>query len=429
MRRLAALLVAVSLFVCAPAHGQGGGVPSGGGNGNQLINVGGVAITPDGLLQVRRTVATPAARLKADPSLTYISLSKLVEGLKSANTTTTPTAKDLRYLGGLTRIDYLFVYPQENGTGDLVLAGPSEPINDADKAFNPLQPLGRISGRPVLHLDDLVTAFRAVNAGNGGRNANFFGCSLDLTANAQGIAEDVGRRFANASRAQVSAALKEALGPQTVRILGVPEDSRLALAMVAADYRLKRICIGAEVIPAIGTGVSSSLATSRVWFEPAYDALAVSGDGLSYHFSGPRLKVKAGAQQFNDKSAVTPAATAFAKRFSDKMNDVAPRLDAVADLQNVADLFLVAVLIKHDKLAEKAGVDLAWLLTGPYKPTPVPVPRTAETLVADTGAAIIQGGVALPVNALASLDRTTSDKAAAARTRPTDGWFLTKAAK
>jgi hypothetical protein len=400
-------------------------VPTGGGNGNQLISVGGVAISPEGLLAVRKAVAAPppAARLKADPGLTYISLARLARQLQSENITTTPTQKDLRYLGGLTRIEYLFVYPE---AGDIVLAGPSEPIDE--KAANPLQPLGRISGRPVVHLDDMITALRAVHGGGEGRHDSFFGCSLDLTHNAQQIAEEVGRRFANASRAQVSSALKEALGPQTVRILGVPEDSRLALAMVAADYRLKRICIGAEGVPGVGTGVSSTLATSRVWLEPAYDPLGVSEDGLNYQLSGPRLKVKAGAQQFNEKSAVTPAATAFAKRFSDKMNEVAPRIDALADLQNIADLFLVAVLIKHDGLAEKAGLDLAWLLTGPYRPAAVPVPRTAETLVADTGTAIIQGGVAMPFKTLAALERTTNNGAAQGRNRPGDAWYLTKAA-
>lgn len=424
MRHLFSLLIACTLALAPVAQAQS--VPSGGGSGNQLISVGGVAITPEGLLQMRRTVPPAQARLKADPSLTYISLARTLEHLKSSSTTTTPTQKDLRYLGGLTRIDYLFIYPANEGGegGDIVLAGPSEPL--AEKDLNPHQPLGRISGRPLLHLDDLVIALRAVHNPQEARGNSFFGCSLDLTNNAQQIAEDIGRRFANASRAQVSKALKDALGPQTVRILGVPDDSRLALAMVAADYRLKRICIGAEVIPAIGSGVSSTLATSRVWFEPAYDPLAVSEDGLSYRFTGPRLKVKAGAQQFNDKSAVTPAATAFAKRFSDRMAEVAPRLDAIADLQNIADLFLIAVLLKNDKLADRAGLNLEWILSGPYRPAPVPVPRTAETLVADTGTAIIQGGVALQYRTLAALERKKDDQPAA-RNRPTDAWFLTKA--
>ena len=108
--------------------------------------------------------------------------------------------------------------------------------------------------------------------------------------------------------------------------------------MVTADYRLKRTAMGAETLPGVGNAVSAGIATNRVWFEPAYDSLGISEDGLSYQIAGPRLKVLAGRIDFDTKDA-TPAATAFAKRFSDKMPDAAARVIEYADLQNVTDLF------------------------------------------------------------------------------------------
>ena len=137
---------------------------------------------------------------------------------------------------------------------------------------------------------------------------------------------------------------------QQVRIIGVPADSRVALAMVSADYRLKRMSMGLDAAAGVGSAVGQGLAFNRVWFEPAYRPVGISEDGLSYHIAGPRLKVLAGVQEFTAQGA-TPSAAAFAKRFSEKMDETAGRVPAIADLQNLADLFLVATLIKQDGLA------------------------------------------------------------------------------
>jgi hypothetical protein len=379
--------------------------------------LGGVTITPEGLLRAR--VTAPPAKRPGDPSLTYVSLARLIDTLKLLEQSHTTIPKDLRYLQGLTRIDYLFVFPEQH---DIVFAGSSEPYRDS----NPLQPTGTLSNRPVVQLDDLVVALRAVREANA---RTIFGCSLDLAPNAQQIAADVGRRFGNLPRAQLAQRLKEALGPQVVRVLGVPADSRMALAMVTADYRLKRIAIGAEPLPNVGNALSSGLASNRVWFQPAYDAITVAPDGLSYQFTGPRLQVLAGAQEFDTQGA-TPAAEAFARRFSQRMHDAAGRIDALADLQNVTDLLLLACLIRQDQLAAKTGVDLAWLIDpANYRPAATPVPRTADTVVFDNGTVISEGGVLVTAESLTSAPRTADSKSALAslRARPTD-WFLTRPA-
>jgi hypothetical protein len=389
-------------------------------------SVGGVSITPGGMLRMRRA-ANLGPRRAGDPSLTYVSLPRVFAELKAQSQPAAGGAgasslsRDIRYLKGLTRIDYLFVYPEEH---DLVIAGPSEPLNE----INPLEPVGTLSGRPAVQVEDLIVALRAVDA-NGGDPRNMFGCSLDMAPDAQKIANAIGQRFGNAPRGQLAEELKKALGPQQVRILGVPADTRVAFAMVSADYHLKRMCIGIDPVPTVGNALGSGLASNRLWFEPAYEPLGVSPDGLSYHLAGPRLKVEAGPQDFV-KQGATPAATAFAKRFSDKMPAVAAQVAAIADLQNLADEFMVAALIRKDGLEQKAGVDFSWIRSDAYHVASLQVPQTAETLVSDNGAMIAEGGVKLESAALAATERTgDSAKAQALRNRPDSGWFLVKKGK
>lgn len=383
------------------------------------IAVGGVVLSPEGVIQMRKAAPTPLARQKGDPGLAYVSITKALEAASAS--TDKPLPESLRTLGGLTRIDYLFVYPDQH---DLVIAGPCEPVN----AANPLQPVGKITGRPTLQLDDLVTILRAVHADR--RGNGFFGCSLDLTPNAADIVRATDARWGGSSRAKLAEELKKALGPLKVRVLGVPADSRVALAMVSADYRLKRMCIGLDPVPGVGNALGSALAASRVWFEPAYAPLAVADDGLSYQFAGPRLRVEAGPQEFK-KEGATPEAAAFAKRFSEKVPVAADKLPEIADLQNLADLFLVAALIKQDALAQKAGVDLSALLVPEkYTPATFPAPTTAELLVHDNGSMIAQGGVAFAARAMAETPRAADKKwnAVPLRARPAEGWLLAKTA-
>src|ERR1043165_2667763 len=68
---------------------------------NTTPALGGVAITPDGLMQIRQT---PAPRLipKKDPTLTYISLAQLSNHLQQLQKDKAPLPKELRYLQGLT---------------------------------------------------------------------------------------------------------------------------------------------------------------------------------------------------------------------------------------------------------------------------------------------------------------------------------------
>ncbi|MDB5324261.1 MAG: hypothetical protein JWN40_5892 [Phycisphaerales bacterium] len=389
----------------------------------------GVYIDADGTLHQRQTdtandLATQRLRAKAlnqppkAQDLTYISLPRLLAKVQSLTEQKKELPDDLRYLSGLTQIRYVFVYPEEH---DLVIAGPSEAFDATVKT----EPHGKVTGRPVLHLDDLVTALR---------NARAFGCSLDPHPDSLNRSNAVMKEFANATRGERMNALKEAVGAQQVRLFGVPADTRLAFVTIAADYKLKRLMLGLDPMPVPGVGSpvdNSRAAANRFWFEVNYAPLLVSPDGDAFELRGPRLLIKPGAFSTDTKGA-TDSTKAFAKNFTAKIPQLATVVPLFADLQNIADLSVVAALIQKDRLDRKAGVDLAWIRAEDnYKPTPVPTPRTAETLVNYTNGSIVAGGVTLDASNVVAADNREQDGKDALKPvkgRPSsDSWTHTKA--
>jgi hypothetical protein len=398
--------------------------------------VGGVAISADGLMQYRQTGAM-TRNSKAKTEQLYVSLPSVLAEWKAAKEGGKEVPADVRYLKGLTRIEDVFIYPESH---DIVLAGPAETY----KLDNTLEPLGASTARPLVQLEDLIVAIRAVGdgaprsgagadrgvrsaGGPGGRD--FFGCSLENPANFKEAWDSTFAKYGKGPAGTLQAELKKALGHQQVKLYGVPEDSRVALAMLAADYRLKRISMGLETVPGVGNALGSETAAPRIWFEPSYDALLVSEDGNSYELRGPRLKVMVGTQPFNP-ATTTDAQKRFGENFSKAIPAAAERIDAIADLQNVTDCFMVAALLRQDRVPAKAGLDWSWLTSAQglaqYKVASLPVPRTADTVVHISGNVIAQGGVALAYANFSGVGRSKDGKFTAAAARPASGWFAAR---
>ena len=78
---------------------------------------------------------------------------------------------DVLYLAGLQRVQYILVYPEQN---DIVLAGPGEGWRFDDNG----NAVGVTTGLPAVRLDDLLVAFRTVDAA---RNEGI-SVSIDPTA-------------------------------------------------------------------------------------------------------------------------------------------------------------------------------------------------------------------------------------------------------
>ena len=413
-RMLTALFgMAVAGLVASDVRGQGVIIPP-------TNNVGGVYIDTDGTVKVRTTETAgdlAAQRLrakalnagaKADGGLTYVSIPRVLEQAKALAAEGKELPDDLRYLAGLTSVRYVFMFPGEK---DLVIAGPAEPID----ATNTLNAFGKITGRPVLHLDDLVTALRMAAAADRVRGTVPFGCSIDPAPDSLDKSAAVMRDHARSSRGERMKAMKDALGPQKVSLFGAPDNSRLSFVTLAADYKLKRMCLALDPIPVPGVGSpidNSRAAGNRFWFEASYAPLLMSPEGDAFEIRGPRLMLKAGALLFDDKGGGTETGKRFAANFTAKITQLATVTPIFADLQNVTDLALVAHLIRHDKLAQKAGVDLSYAVSGQgYKVGTLATPRSAETVVNFTAGSIVAGGVTLDLASLVGgIKRETDPK-------------------
>ena len=346
-------------------------------------------VDADKELAAIRQRAKSAAQAAKDERLSFVSLPKLFAEVQSAIQSGRPVPQDLRFLGGMTQVRYVFVYPEDK---DLVIAGPAEPFAVSKDR---LYATGKQSRRPVLQLDDLVVSLRTASD----RNGRAFGCRIDPDPKSVEISNDVMKQYAKASRKTRMDEMGKALGPQKVSVFGTQPDTRVALILVAADYQLKRFAMGLEPAagaPGIGIGHAvdnTRSAMNRFWYETSYEPLRVSADGNAFELRGQRVQVKAGAFSFDPRGA-TPRAMEFAKKFTEKVPSLAVAEPLVAELQNVADLSLLASLIRHDRLDHKAGWDSGWLLDdASYPVKKVPIAATADTLVAYNAGSIVAGGV------------------------------------
>jgi hypothetical protein len=357
--------------------------------------------------------AKSAAQAAKGEKLAFVSLPKLFVEARSALSAGKAIPDDLRFLGGMTQLRYVFVYPE---TQDLVIAGPAEPYTVAKGGLFAAGNLGR---RPVMQLDDLVVALRIAYGSRGAP----FGCRIDPDPRSVEISNDVMKRFAKKSRRERMDAMARELGPQKVSVFGTEADTRLAYVLVAADYKLKRFAMGLEpaaAAPGIGIGHAvdnSRSAMNRFWFETRYEPLRVAPDGNAYEIRGLRVMVKAGGFVFDPRGA-TEKAMAFAKKFTDRMPALAVAEPLIAELQNVADLSLLASLIRHDRIDRKANLDTSWLLDESGFPvTRIPVAATADTLVAHTGGSIVAGGVIFNPSQVVGGPRQTDDEGGLQKSR------------
>ncbi len=111
--------------------------------------------------------------------------------------------------------------------------------------------VGVTTGRPVLQLEDLLTAFRTVDT----TRDTVISVSIDPTPEGEVRL----RKYLSMLRTgpgfnpkAVEKGMKEAFGAQLVKLTAVPADSRMAQTLVAADYRMKCLAMNLEESPVAG---------------------------------------------------------------------------------------------------------------------------------------------------------------------------------
>lgn len=292
-----------------------------------------------------------------------------LKGLQAAVAESKQSGKDIpsevRFLAGLQRIAYVFV-DQENQ--DVILAGPAEPWEMREDGFV----VGKISGQATMRLEDLTVALRSVE----NARQNGITCSIEPTDEGRLRLQQLLRRIKlrpGQSPVAFEAAMREAFGPQMIYLSGVPNNSRFARTLVAADFEMKRVAMGlteskVATLPSYLEMSRNSQQTKnqnpRWWMACSYDALGKSQDGLAWKLSGQGVETKTEQDIVNDdgstrRGGVDKMAQAWANKMTDSYEDLSKKMPVFSELQNMMDLTVVATLIVQERLAEKAGLSLA----------------------------------------------------------------------
>lgn len=373
------LVSAVALLAASTAAAQVAG-----------LDLEGVHIDRQGILRQRETdfdgrladLHKRAQGKDKEGDLCYISLPRLFTEAKKHLDAGEPLPDRIRYLGGMVKLQYIFIYPDE---GDIVIAGRAEPF-DSKVAY---RPLGEKTGRPVLQLDDLVTALRAAGPG---RTPPRIGCDILIT---QEIADRVDKKVKEISPklremgAKAAAdAIAEAGGMQPLKYYGVEENTRFAIVCAEADYRLKQLGLALIKSPASKVKPYFMLLTRpeqhhRFSLESHYEAILASPDSTAFELKGPSLKINGGILRLGGAASGEPsdAAKKYIAACNENYEELCRSLISWADLANLTDLVALAALVGKMELHSKAKWDTAWIMD----PNGYPVAR----LDAPKGAAVL----------------------------------------
>jgi len=319
------------------------------------------------------TVAREASRtntntdIRAASDLRLISLPKLERRIANLLASGRAIPEDIRNLAGVSRVQYLMIYPE---TGDVVIGGPAGDWTE-DEAGRIVSTVG---GRPVLQLDDLIVLARTFS--NGG--PSFFMCSIDPKQQQVKAVNDFVRGHRRSLNPRTAAKftqdLERMLGLQNVIVNGVPHDSRVAKVIVDADYRMKQIGIGVvqgvpkmksyfELLTRSERRGRRSMDALRWWLAVGYEAIQISAIGNSFEFSGNAVRCLAEDQIVNpdgSRNATGEAGGAnarFAQLFTRHFSELAETDSVFADLQNVFGLAMVSALLNSQGLADTAHLN------------------------------------------------------------------------
>ena len=375
MRKNSKAFSTVLLFVWTaifPQIGWGQGTPG------DVSGVAGILVDPEGVLQLRtyedpdgslmrsRITAAKAALpqdIRQRSRLRKVSLNRLEQALSNAIENNQQADDAMRYLAGMTRLEYVFYYPE---TRDIVIAGPAEGwVTDASGRV-----VGMQSGQPCLELQDLIVALRTFSPGS--LNDTVITVSIDPTQEGlqrmqQFLSNLRGVRPNDATR--IAAGLQNSLGLQEVAFSGVAANTHFAQVLVEADYRMKLIGIGLEKPPVrLATYIDkanpaavSRNAMRRWYFVPDYERVMVSDDDLAMEMVGDGVKLigedevvnadgsRAGVQQVDRASRV------FTHSFTRAYHKMAQKSPIWAQLRNLIDLSVAAAFIRDQNFYEMAN--------------------------------------------------------------------------
>jgi len=352
----------------------------------------GVAISPQGLLEHKQFAPAGgelffqrvrAARVALDQNiqqaspLRKISLARLQSAIRKHLDQSEEFPDEITRLAGLQRIEYVFAWPEKN---DIVIAGTAEGwVDDASG-----RAVGMNTGRPVMLLEDLVTALRAF--GPDRPREVWVGCSINPTAEGLDRLAKFRRQIPPivpvlspqqeyAFGMEMVQGLEGALGDANVVVFGIPGRTNMARVMVEADYRMKLIAMGREPppirMPVFMENLNGAPRDSfqRWWFTPDYECVEVTDDRLAFHMAGQGVQLGTEGYEMNGQGRLVQtqtkpvrAARMYADSFTKNYGQIANASPVFAQLRNAIDALIVAGYLKQEDLVEKTGLDMELFL-------------------------------------------------------------------
>ena len=321
---------------------------------------------PTGQLSEQRRQQSRAALnpdLARRSPLRKVSLNRLEQALARCLADTGTVSEEMQYLAGLTRLKYVFYFPE---TSDIVIAGPAEGYaQDLSGRI-----VGLHTGQSVLELQDLIVALRAFPPL--GNPTPVISCSIDPTRQGlermQKFLVQVAGNIQPGDANRVAAGLRQSLGLQDVTIGGISPRTHFAQVLVEADYRMKLIGIGLET-PAVdiksyvqraNPSQVARNAMQRWYFVPDYNKVRTSEDGLAMELVGNGVQLvdedELVTQQGNrsESTRVNRASRGFVRDFTDKFDELAQRSPVFSQLRNLIDMSVAAAYIQHEDYYGKA---------------------------------------------------------------------------
>lgn len=368
----------------------------------------GVAVNPDGVMQhmqfapaggalfFQRARAAAAAMdqnlLKKSP-LRKVSIRKLQAKIDEVLKQGRALPDDVLKLAGLQRVQYVFVYPDQN---DIVIAGPAEGwIENAGG-----RAVGITTGRPVVLLEDLLTGLRIFTPDR--PHDIWVGCSIGSTMEGRRRLAELQRELPRrihkdeeqALAEHIVPAIEEALGNAGISVFGVPEKTNMANVLLEADYRMKLIAIGREPAPIKMPTFFGKLKGAprdnfqRWWFTPNYQCVEVTPDKLAFHMAGQGVQLGTEEYKTDGKGGLLQvktnplrAARLYAESFTKKYDEISAASPVFGQLRNMIDLLIIANFLQREDLLARTKLEIHTLLDNDLVPVDTrDGPREAKCL-------------------------------------------------
>ena len=314
--------------------------------------------------------AAPPAR----PARVAVSLRELQNAIVDETRGRSP-GKEIAELGGMTRpLGYLI----DKETHDLILFGEKD------------------ASAPAVFLDDFTVALRNAWLKYARREGGTVyysdpGCSIDPPPK---VIQDLGRLGEEINSAGSTKETDEFIrdwgrickSPQTVKVVGVPFDSRFGMVMVMADYELKRLVDGSDSLKAkafwsltdttlgrfrssmqSGANVALTLSfVNRFWFCPGDVVYGKDSEVTVIEQCPIRLlteeQYQAEGEKLKGRGHAEPLAKAFADNFGRLYDTVAKERPIYRELESLFRLVAIAKMMEYAHAPDAAGIDLGLLL-------------------------------------------------------------------